>query len=144
MHSVTRNTVVLHVIKLSLGTCAHVSYTVYEGTRTQVFVKIHQQDKSVCTVLLATVLQYPVAGSTQLITCVHTRDKRGTLGTLVSISTRSKLTCIEDRSGTQLYRCTEVYLDICFHYLFLHVQRITFVTCFHNLAEWYTDFTIEL
>ena len=54
MHSVTRNTVVLHVIKLSLGTCAHVSYTVYEGTRTQVFVKIHQQDKSVRTVLLAT------------------------------------------------------------------------------------------
>ena len=72
MHSVTRNTVVLHVIKLSLGTCAHVSYTVYEGTRTQVFVKIHQQDKSVRTVLLATT----VDSSTQLIT-QETREVPG-------------------------------------------------------------------
>ena len=73
MHSVTRNTpgVTCYVIKLSLGTCAHVSYTVYEGTRTQVFVKIHQQDKSVRTVLLATT----VDSSTQLHT--ETREVPG-------------------------------------------------------------------
>ena len=52
--------------------CTHVSYTVYEGTRTQVFVKIHQQDKSVRTVLLATT----VDSSTQLIT-QETREVPG-------------------------------------------------------------------